>query len=97
MSDYIQPREGAPAPLAPTAVAPAHEVPAEAKALLRFFESAHLPKHLAEVSAPCGDLARLMAAKLGGFELVAGLRSLLIAKDAFVRARLEFASPPPKS
>lgn len=57
--------------------------------LLRFFAYAHLPPHLAAVSAPCAELADEMVAQLpDGPELTAGLRKLLEAKDCFVRAAL---------
>jgi hypothetical protein len=57
--------------------------------LLRFFEHAHLPERLQVVSAPCGRLADDMVRTLpDGPELIAGLRKLLEAKDAFVRAAL---------
>ena len=57
--------------------------------LLKFFEYAHLPQHLQNVSKPCGELAHEMAEQLGdGPELTVGLRKLLEAKDCFVRAAL---------
>ncbi|WP_239404543.1 hypothetical protein [Frankia sp. Cj3] len=57
--------------------------------LLRFFEYAHLPEHLRDVSAPIGQLARDLVHTLpDGPELTAGLRKLLEAKDCFVRAAL---------
>lgn len=57
--------------------------------LARFFEYEHLPEHLQAVSRPCGELAKQMIAALpDGPELTAGLRKLLEAKDAFVRAAL---------
>jgi hypothetical protein len=61
--------------------------------LARYFEYAHLPQHLQEVSAVCGDLAHKMIATLpDGPELTAGLRKLLEAKDCFVRAAVDLAS-----
>jgi hypothetical protein len=57
-------------------------------AILRYFESGHLPPHLQEVSAPFEALAHMMADRLDGPELIAGLRKLLEAKDCFVRAAL---------
>lgn len=55
--------------------------------LLEFFDTGHLPPHLADVSHPVGDLARLMVNVLPDDpELSAGLRHLLEAKDCFVRA-----------
>jgi hypothetical protein len=51
------------------------------------FEHAHLPPHLAAVSAPFALLADDMVAALpDGPELSAGLRKLVEAKDCFVRA-----------
>jgi hypothetical protein len=58
--------------------------------LLRYFEFAHLPAHLQDVSRPCGELADEMVAELpDGPELTTGLRKLLEAKDCFVRAALD--------
>lgn len=57
--------------------------------LLGYFEYAHLPDHLQEVSRPCCELAHAMVAELpDGAELTAGLRKLLEAKDCFVRQAL---------
>ncbi|MBK1785131.1 hypothetical protein [Prauserella cavernicola] len=56
--------------------------------LMRFFAWEHLPAHLQEVSKPFAELAELMAARLEGPELAAGLRKLLEAKDCCVRAAL---------
>ncbi len=57
--------------------------------ILKFFEYAHLPAHLQAVSKPVGDLARQMDEQLpDGPEKSVGLRKLLEAKDAFVRASL---------
>lgn len=57
--------------------------------IAQFFEYSHLPPRLQEISAPCHDLAQLMIANLvDGPELIFGLRQLLLAKDAFVRAAL---------
>ncbi|HEV7195029.1 MAG TPA: hypothetical protein VGN19_03745 [Pedococcus sp.] len=50
------------------------------------FDYEHLPAPLQGVSAKCHTLAQSMIDELGdGPELSAGLRSLLQAKDAFVR------------
>jgi len=50
------------------------------------FRADHLPKHLQEVSHPCGALAFAMIKALpDGPELTVGLRKLLEAKDCFVR------------
>lgn len=63
-------------------------------AILAHFAHDHLPAHLAAVSAPCADLANHLADTLpDGPELRAGLRKLLEAKDAFVRAAVEGADP----
>lgn len=68
-----------------------------AEAIIGFFNFEHLPENLQEVSRPCGELARDMAAKLGSSpELTAGLRKLLEAKDCFVRAKLGPAPSPAK-
>lgn len=57
--------------------------------LMQYFRYAHLPPHLAAVSAPVGILAFRMVRDLpDGPELTAGLRHLLEAKDCFVRAAL---------
>jgi hypothetical protein len=58
--------------------------------LLRYFEHAHLPDHLQEVSRPVGELAHEMVAMLpDGPELTTGLRKLLEAKDCLVRCALD--------
>lgn len=57
--------------------------------IMRYFEYAHLPPHLQEVSKPIGELAMLMEGSLpDGPEKSAGLRKLLEAKDCLVRAKL---------
>jgi hypothetical protein len=57
--------------------------------LLSYFEYAHLPDHLQDVSRPIGDLAHEMVAILpDGPELTAGLRKLLEGKDCLVRQAL---------
>ena len=58
------------------------------RAILRFFDYAHLPDHLQEVSAPFHDLAWHFAARFEGDELTTSLRKLLEAKDCMVRAAL---------
>lgn len=65
----------------------AHPAVAE---ILRFFKCSHLPLGLRGVSAILGSTAHGMAASphLRGAELTVGLRKLLEAKDAFVRAAL---------
>ena len=55
----------------------------------KYFEYAHLPEHLQEVSKPVGELAKLMDQVLPDCaEKSAGMRKLLEAKDCFVRAKL---------
>ena len=56
--------------------------------LLRYFDTDHLPGHLAAVSAPFGDLARQIADRTAGPETTTALRKLLEAKDCAVRAHL---------
>jgi hypothetical protein len=57
--------------------------------IMKYFEYAHLPPHLQEVSKPIGELAKLMDEQLpDGPEKSAGLRKLLEAKDCLVRAKL---------
>jgi hypothetical protein len=59
---------------------------------LKYFASGHLPEALQRVSRPCGELAKQMEELLpDGPEKSAGMRKLLEAKDAFVRAALELA------
>lgn len=58
--------------------------------IARFFEFEHLPEHLRAASEPCAILAEHMIEELpDGPELTFGLRQLLLAKDAFVRAALD--------
>ena len=58
--------------------------------IMKFFEYAHLPAHLQEVSKPIGDLARQLDSSLPDCdEKFVGLRKLLEAKDCLVRAALE--------
>ena len=57
---------------------------------MKHFAYAHLPLHLQEVSRPIGELAHRMNESLPDCEeKEVGLRKLLEAKDAMVRARLE--------
>jgi hypothetical protein len=57
--------------------------------IIKYFEYAHLPAHLQEVSKPIGELAHQMDDLLpDGPEKSAGLRKLLEAKDCLVRAKL---------
>ncbi|HFU7591558.1 MULTISPECIES: hypothetical protein [Escherichia] len=56
---------------------------------MKYFNYEHLPTSLKEVSKPIGELARVMDESLpDGPEKSAGLRKLLEAKDALVRAKL---------
>ncbi len=57
--------------------------------ILAFFAFSHLPAHLQEVSRPICETAFAMARALPpGPETTVGLRKLLEAKDAFVRAAI---------
>jgi len=57
--------------------------------ILKYFEYAHLPPHLQEVSKPFGEMAKSFDELLpDGAEKSAGLRKLLEAKDCLVRAKL---------
>ena len=58
--------------------------------LLRFFETGHLPEHLAEVAVQFADLADdIVDALPRSAERTVALRKLLEAKDAAVRAALD--------
>ncbi len=59
--------------------------------IMRYFEYAHLPPKLQEVSKPFCELAQVIAANSSGPETSAGLRKLLEAKDCIVRASLNEA------
>jgi len=68
--------------------------PSPSEQLLRFFTYEHLPPDLRPVSQACADLATWMQATLpDGPEKTTGLRKLLEAKDAFVRAALPSEPP----
>ncbi len=57
--------------------------------MLQFFEYAHLPPHLQEISKPFGELANQICSILpSNPERTAGLRKLLEAKDCIVRAKI---------
>ena len=57
--------------------------------VLQYFEHEHLREPLKTVSLLCSDLADEMVELLPGSpEVTVGLRKLLEAKDAFVRAAL---------
>lgn len=69
-----------------TIARPLNPVPAP---ILQFFTYEHLPPYLHAVSKPIHELAHSMAATLPpSAETTVGLRKLLEAKDAFVRAAL---------
>lgn len=58
--------------------------------ILRYFTYDHLPERLRDISKPAHDLAHRMVDGLPDSpELTVGLRKLLEAKDAFVRAGLD--------
>ena len=60
-----------------------------ASPIMKYFAYEHLPASLQEVSKPIGELAREMDESLpDGPEKSVGLRKLLEAKDALVRAKL---------
>lgn len=65
--------------------------------ILQYFEYAHLPPRLQEVSKHFHALAHVMAQLPQGPELSAGLRKLLEAKDCAVRAALTPPPPAPKA
>lgn len=57
--------------------------------IMKYFAYEHLPAHLQEVSKPIGELAKQMDETLPeSAEKSVGLRKLLEAKDALVRAKL---------
>lgn len=57
------------------------------EAITRFFEYSHLPEPLQYIAMRCNTLKEIMLKELEDDpELVVGLRKLLEAKDAFVRA-----------
>ncbi len=55
---------------------------------LRYFEYAHLPEPLQEISKTFHDLAHKYAVILDGNQLTLGLQKLIEAKDCMVRAAL---------
>ena len=61
--------------------------------LLQYFEYQHLPSHLQAIAQPFHTLAQAMTTMLDAThdpaEVSVGLRKLLEAKDAFVRAGLQ--------
>jgi hypothetical protein len=57
--------------------------------IMKYFAYSHLPESLQKISKPVGDLANLMDEMLSDSpEKSVGLRKLLEAKDALVRANL---------
>lgn len=57
--------------------------------IIKYFAYEHLPVHLQEVSKPIGDIAKSFDSSLpDSDEKESGLRKLLEAKDALVRAKL---------
>lgn len=63
--------------------------PTEPEHIMQYFEYAHLPPHLQQVSKPFGELAQQLVATLPrNPERTVALRKLLEGKDAAVRARL---------
>jgi len=56
--------------------------------ILRYFEYEHLPPRLQDVSRPICEMAKYLDALPSSPEKSAGMRKLLEAKDAFVRAAL---------
>ena len=56
--------------------------------IMQFFEYGHLPPHLAEISRPFGELARIVADGPQNAETTVALRKILEAKDCAVRATL---------
>ncbi|HKP06390.1 MAG TPA: hypothetical protein VJU58_03980 [Microbacterium sp.] len=65
----------------------AGETRAPTEHIMQFFAHSHLPPHLAEVSAPFGELADSIVLSLPrNPERTIALRKLLEAKDAAVRA-----------
>lgn len=62
--------------------------------LMRYFEYAHLPPHLQQVSKPICEIAKLMDDALpNGTEKDEGMRKLLEAKDCFVRQAVGMVKP----
>jgi hypothetical protein len=78
---------------APTPDPPPNPFAASHYSTLEFFTWDHLPPHLQAVSRPFGELALAMTndPMQHDFEIEAGLRKLLEAKDCFVRAALRMA------
>lgn len=67
-----------------------HNMAKEPHRMLKWFEYAHLPPHLQEVSEAFHAMAHHLDRSLPDCpEKSAGMRKLLEAKDCFVRAKLE--------
>jgi hypothetical protein len=65
------------------------QISATTNPIMRYFDFAHLPVHLQEISQHFALVATFMDAQLpDSAEKSAGLRKLLEAKDCFVRAKL---------
>lgn len=62
--------------------------PENIKHIMQFFAYAHLPAHLAVVSAPFAELASTICGGPINPETEVALRKLLEAKDAAVRAQI---------
>jgi hypothetical protein len=56
--------------------------------IIQFFNYAHLPPHLQEISRPFADMATVIMTLPRNPERTVALRKLLEAKDAAVRAKL---------
>ena len=68
---------------------PPRPPPPPGEPILQFFEFAHLPAHLQEISRPFGELAEWVVENLPRCaERAVALRKLLEGKDAAVRAKL---------
>ena len=85
-----QPLEPSLGPVSSRGIGDVSQTPIKPKnALLRYFEYAHLPQKLQEISKPICELALKMDEVLPeGSEKTTGLRKLLEAKDCFVKANL---------
>jgi len=68
---------------------PTQPIVLQVRSMMQFFEFAHLPPHLQDVSAPFYDLAESIAETLpNNAEKTTALRKLLEAKGCAVRAVL---------
>lgn len=81
--------------LNPTDLLTGRDLKVMSSPIIKYFEYAHLPERLQEVSKPIGELARRIDESLPDCaEKSAGLRKLLEAKDCLVRAKLDAAASP---